>query len=131
MPGMLLITAAGAAEILGVSLQTVYDYTSRGKLTRQAPSHVRRAHDHAEIEAPSLARMRRIHHDPHPYWATSEEAARVLGVSCSNVPLMMLSDRLPYETAVNGRRYVRRHQLEVIANARETRQTEDVMGGSS
>ena len=33
---------------------------------------------------------------------------------------MILSDRLPYATAANGRRYVRRHQLEVIANARDT-----------
>lgn len=28
-------------------------------------------------------------------------------------------DRLPYVTAPNGRRYVRRHQLDVIANVRE------------
>ena len=52
----------------------------------------------------------------------------MLGVSKSNVPLMMLSDRLPYETAPNGRRYVRRHQLEVIANAREIRLTEEALG---
>ena len=40
---------------------------------------------------------------------------------------MMRSDRLPYETAANGRRYVRRHQLEVIANARDTRVTEEAV----
>ena len=51
----------------------------------------------------------------------------MLHVSISNVPLMMLAGRLPYETAANGRRYVRRHQLEVIANARETRLIEEAL----
>jgi len=41
----------------------------------------------------------------------------------------MLSDRLPYATAANGRRYVRRHQLEVIANARDSRLTEEAFRG--
>ena len=97
---MLLITAAEAADILGVTLQTVYDYASRGRLTpRHAPSHYRHAYDHAEVETFSLSRLRRIHHEPHPYWATTEEAVAVLRVSYSNVPLMMLSGRLPDETA--------------------------------
>ena len=51
----------------------------------------------------------------------------MLRVSYTNVPQMMLSGRLPYETAANGRRYVRRHQLEVIANARETRLIEETL----
>ena len=117
----MLITSADAADILGVTLQTVYDYAARGRLTRHAPSHVRHAYDHADVEAYSLARIRRQHQAPHPYWATSEEAAAELGVTGSAVRQMMLADRLPYETAPNGRRYVRRHQLEVIANARDTR----------
>jgi len=124
---MLLITAAEAAEILGVTLQTVYDYASRNRLPRRALSHVRRAYDHAEVEALFLSRLRRVHHEPHPYWATTEEAAAVLGVSKSTVPQMMMSGRLPYETAPNGRRYVRRHQLEVIANARDSRLTEEAL----
>lgn len=73
------------------SLQTVYDYAARGVLNR----HVRGAYDHAQIEARSLAQLKRYHHEPHPYWATSEEAAAVVGVSRSTVPLMMLSNRLP------------------------------------
>ena len=52
-----------------------------------------------------------------------------LGVSCSNVPLMMLSDRTAYEPAANGRRYVRRHQLEVMANARRTRSIDGTAQG--
>ncbi len=42
---------------------------------------------------------------------------------------MMLADRLPYVTAANGRRYVRRHQLDVIANVREARAIEEAVGG--
>ena len=125
----MLITAAEVAEILGVTLQTVYDYAARGRLTRHAPGHVRRAYDHAEVEAYSLARIRWQRHGPHPYWATSDEAAAELHCSRSNVAQMMLSGRLPYETAANGRRYVRRHQLDVIANARETRLIEGRVSG--
>ena len=77
----------------------------------------------------SLARIRRRHHEPHGSWATTEEAAAALRVSVSNLPLMMLCGRLPYETAANGWRYVRRHQLEVIANAR--RDTTDGRGTRS
>ena len=117
----MLITAAEVAEILDMRLNSVYDATSRGRIPRHAPGHVRRAYDHAEIEALSLSRLRKVRHKRHAYRATAHEAAAVLGVSYSNVPLMMLSDRLPFETAANGRRYVRRHQLQVIANARETK----------
>lgn len=67
---------------------TGYDATSRGRLPRHAPGHVRRAYEREEIEARSLARIRRRHHEPHPYWATTEEAAVVPGVSRSNVSLM-------------------------------------------
>ncbi|MGH3506864.1 MAG: hypothetical protein ACRDO2_06635 [Nocardioidaceae bacterium] len=95
----MLITATEAAEILGMQLQSVYDAASRGRIPRHAPSHVRGAYDHEEIEALSLSRLNRIHHQPHPYGATTEEAAVEVHVSRSNVPLMMLSDRLPYETA--------------------------------
>ena len=129
----MLITAAEAAAILGMQLESVCDAASKGRLPRHASGHVRRAYDHAEVEAMSLARLRHRQHEPHPYWATTEEAAVVLGVSRSNVPLMMVSGRLPYETAANGRRYVRRQQLEVIANARETKQLEEALArdGSS
>ena len=42
---------------------------------------------------------------------------------------MMLSDRLPYETAANGRRNVRRHKLEAIANAPDGRLAEEALRG--
>jgi excisionase family DNA binding protein len=121
---MVLITSAEAAEILGVSVQWVYQLASEGELTRHSPPHVRRAFDHAEIEKRSLARLSRPLPPRHPYWASAEEAAVVLGITGAAVRRMMLEDRLPYATAANGRRYIRRHQLEVIANVRESRAQE-------
>ena len=79
---MVLITAAEAAEILGVTPRTVHDYASRSRLPRHALSHVRKAYDRDEVEALSLSRMRRIH-EPHPYWATAERPPRC---SASHTP---------------------------------------------
>lgn len=75
-------------------MQWLYDAASRGRLPRHG-HRTRRRYDRDEIEAISLSRIRRRHPGLHRYWATTEEAATVLGVSRSNVPLMMLSDRLP------------------------------------
>jgi excisionase family DNA binding protein len=121
---VVLITSAEAAEILGVSVQWVYQLASDGELTRHAPPHVRRAFDHAEVEARSLARLSRPRPPRHSYWASAEEAAIELGITAAAVRRMMLEDRLPYVTARNGRRYIRRHQLDVIANVRESRAQE-------
>ena len=118
---MPLVTAREAAGILGVAVTTVYDLVQRGHLTRHGDPWVRRTYDHAEVEALSLSRLRRHRNPPHPYWATADEAAVELGVTGPAVREMMLADRLPYVTAPSGRRYVRRHQLEVIADVRESR----------
>ena len=72
---------------------------------------------HVTLDDPAPCGLRRHRNPPHPYWATTDEAAAELGVTRSAVRQMMLADRLTYKTAANGRRYVRRHQLEVIANA--------------
>lgn len=124
---VMLITAAEVAGILGLGVQTVYQYASDGILTRHAPGHVRRAYDQGEVEAYSLARVRprrRGHH----YWATVSEAAHALGITPGAARQMMIADRLPYVTAPDGRRYMRRHQLEVIANVHESRTIEDSVG---
>ena len=55
----------------------------------------------------------------------ASDAAEELGVTRSAVRQMMLSDRLPYVVAANGRRYVRRHQLDVIVDVREARAFDD------
>jgi hypothetical protein len=38
---------------------------------------------------------------------------------------MMLSDRLPYVVALDGCRYTRRHQFDVIVDVLETRALDD------
>jgi hypothetical protein len=85
------------------------------------PSHVRRAYDHTG--ACSLARLTRARRAPHHFWV--EEAAAELRVTWSAARQMMLSDRFPYVVAANGRRYVRRHQLDVIVDVREARAFDD------
>lgn len=117
---MPLITAAQAAVILCVDVQQVYNLASRGTLTRHAPSHVRLAYDLDEIEQRSLTRLR-YYAAGHPYWVNVNETAAIFGVVRSRVRQLLDADRLPYVTAPNGRRYIRRHQLHVIANAREAR----------
>ena len=124
---MLLVTAQEAADILGVAVATVYDLVQRGQLTRHADPWVRRTYDHAEVEALSLSRLRRHRNPPHPYWATADEAAAELGVTRPAVREMMLADRLPYVPAPNGRRYVRRHQLDVIATVQAVKPLEEAL----
>jgi hypothetical protein len=56
----------------------------------------------------------------HPYWLSTVEAADVLGVTRERVRQLAAADRRPCVVHA-GRRYHRRHQVEVIANARESR----------
>ena len=51
----------------------------------------------------------------------------MLGVSYASVPLMIHSGRRSLQDPANGRRYIRRHLLEVIANAREIRLIEEAV----
>jgi hypothetical protein len=59
--------------------------------------------------------------DRFSYWLTSGTAAELMGVSPARVKRMVTADRLPYVTHRSGLRLLRRHQVEVIANARESR----------
>jgi hypothetical protein len=59
--------------------------------------------------------------DRFSYWLTSSTAAELMGVSPARVKRMVSADRLPYMTHHSGLRLLRRHQVEVIANARESR----------
>jgi len=118
VPGVPLISAAQAAEILEVDVQQVYNLASRGTLDRHAPTYARLTYDLDEIETRSLSRLK-YHAAGHPYWANVSEVAAYLGVVQSRVRQLLDQERMPYVTAPNGRRYVRRHQLEVVANARD------------
>lgn len=59
--------------------------------------------------------------DRFSYWLTSGTAAELMGVSPARVKRMVTADRLPYVTHRSGLRLLRRHQVEVIANARGSR----------
>ncbi len=119
---MPLVDATAAAEILNVSVPTVYTLASSGAIARHAPKHARgQAYDLDELEQRSLRRLRRDHTGGHPYWVTVAEAADWLSVSDSRVRQMLDAEQLPSVTAPSGRRYVRRHQLEVIGNVRDQR----------
>lgn len=117
---MPLVTVPQAAEVLGVAVQTVYNWTSRGTLTRLDDTHGAPAYDLDDLEQRSLARLRYAS-TGHPYWATAREAADVLGVTVGRVRDLMARERMPGVVAPNGRRYIRRHQLEAYANARDLR----------
>jgi excisionase family DNA binding protein len=116
----MLVTAREAAEILDMKVNSIYMAASQGRLNRHAPTHTRRQYDLDELEQMSLARLK-PRGGGHPYWLTVAEAAEVLGVVPTRVRALMDKEKIPHVTAPNGRRYVRRHQFEVVANARAAR----------
>lgn len=76
-----------------------------------------------ELEAVETAALEHYQPSAHrsdrfSYWLTSGAAAELMGVSPARVKRMVTADRLPYVTHRSGLRLLRRHQVEVIANAR-------------
>jgi excisionase family DNA binding protein len=73
--------------------------------------------DRSDVEQLALER-----YTPQPwtYWLTTRQAADVLGVTPVWVRQLVKRGFLPAVTH-DGHRYFRRHQVEVIANARESR----------
>ena len=112
----LLIDAAEAAQILGVSRATVYRLVEQGRLPK-ARKHQKRGLDRGEVEAVSLERWSG---PGHPYWAVGVEAAQILGVTRARVYQLREAGRIP-AVQYGGRWFYRRPQLEVIANARDAR----------
>lgn len=54
-------------------------------------------------------------------WLTNDQAAQILGVSRSRVSQLAAAGRIPAHRTTTGRRVYRLHQIEVVANARNTR----------
>ena len=114
------ITAKEAAGILDVTSQSVHKYVCAGII----PKAEKNAHgglDRDAVEQVSLTRLPlRRRPGPHPYWATTREATEILGVSRARVRQLAERGRIP---AVwhEGHWYFRRHQIEVVANARDAR----------
>lgn len=79
-----------------------------------------------ELEAVERAALEHYQPSAHrvdrfSYWLTSGAAAELMGVSPARVKRMVTADRLPYVMHRSGLRLLRRHQVEVIANARGSR----------
>ena len=56
----------------------------------------------------------------HSYWISTAETAEILGVTPTRVKQLSRRGRLP-AVRFNGRWFLRRQQVEVIANPREAR----------
>lgn len=107
----LVLTIFEAAHILGLS-----------------PEQARRVLDERQPDVDELEQLAMEHYPWHTharnddsYWCTSRQAAKVLGLSYQRVKQLLDDDRLPYLVHRSGARLLRRHQVEVIANAREAR----------
>lgn len=117
------VSIAEAAHILGCSLATVGRWVDEGLVGRDK-SNAHRGLDRDEVER--LAALRWRHHQgpeagEESYWITAPEAARILDVSRARVGQLVAKGKLPYLATACGVRLFRRHQLEVIANARTAR----------
>ena len=72
----------------------------------------------AEAIAETCYPWRRHLHDPHSYWVTSGEAARILGLSVSQIKRLLDRHRLPAVRHASGVRLMRRTQIEMLADKR-------------
>jgi DNA-binding transcriptional MerR regulator len=101
------ITVEEASAIAGISIGTTKRYRREGLFSRlhDWPTYSRR-------EAEQFAQ------DP---WMSGVEAAVILGVSHARVTQLANKDKIPYREAASGRRFYKRSQLEVVANARDAR----------
>ena len=80
--------------------------------------------ERAELEALAVVRYpwKRHTDDPESYWVTVGQAAAILDLSVQRVKQLLDEDRLPYVPHRSGVRLMRRQQIEVLANARLSRE---------
>lgn len=122
-PPIFGLTGAQAADILDVTEHHVARLVREGKLVR------RRRYQHNGLDRDAVEQLALERYKPgHPYWATTVEVATVLGVARERVRQLVAARRI-LAVMHGGRRYFRRHQVEVIANARESRRLAHRHGG--
>src|SRR3954449_9686976 len=109
------LSSAEAARILGVRVNSVDRWVSRGVLPK-AVKRQRHGLDLTDVETLALQRYT----PGHPWFATNREAAQILGVTRSRVNELVNAGRLPF-VEYQGRRYFCRQQIQVMANARNAR----------
>lgn len=107
------VSVTEAARILDLHQTSVRRYVRQGLLQRTSPQY---GLDRDEVERLALERWR----PGHAYWIGTPEAAEVLGVTTARLKRLAGAGRLP-TLRYDGRWFFRRHQLEVIAHAREAR----------
>lgn len=114
------VTAAEAARILGCSRNHVYRLARQGRLPRTGAPQKWAGYNRETVETYSLQQLGARGPSGHPYWMSVSEAADILGVTPARVRQLARSGRIP--ALRHTRVWVfRRHQLEVVANARDAR----------
>jgi excisionase family DNA binding protein len=113
------LTTEEVAAVLGVRRHSVYMAVYRGGLRKARSSRGGADFDLADVEEYSLRRYRPG--VPHSYWATTGEAAELLGVTPAWLGSQVAAGRLPGVRHPSGRLLFRRAQVEVIGAARESR----------
>lgn len=110
------ISGKEAGRILGIRELSVSRLINQGVLPKAVRGQTFGL-DRGDVERVALERYR----PGHPYWCTSGEAADILSVSVTRVQLI---DR-GFVPAIqhDGHWHFRRHQLEVIAAARDARKS--------
>lgn len=112
------LTAAEAAQVLGCSPNHVYRLAREGRLPREGAPNAWRRYPLDQVERASLEML--PGRGAHAYWATTREAAQILGVTRERVRQLADRDRIP-AVRHHDRWFFRRAQLEVVATARDAR----------
>lgn len=126
MTDLLIVSSTSANSVPGAGAELTIDGAGHvlGMLAWQAEKIL--GPGPYELEAVEKAALEHYQPSAHradrfSYWLTSGTAAELMGVSPARVKRMVSADRLPYVTHHSGLRLLRRHQVVVIANARESR----------
>ena len=103
--------------MLGCSRNHVYRLARQGRLVADGAEHSWRRFPLEAVERASLEMLRG---GGHPYWASTVEAAQILGVTEERARQLAGRGRIP-AVRHRGRWLFRRKQLAVVANARDAR----------
>jgi predicted transcriptional regulator len=118
---MLQATMLEAAHILGLSpAATAAQLEERGLLGPTWTT-VEASVEDIEAIATEIYQWSSELRSNYSYWVTAKQAAPILGVSQTRVKQLAVAERIPSVIHHTGVHLFRRHQLEVVANARLSR----------
>lgn len=107
-----------ASAILGRSKAWIGNRVRDGTLAR-GPHYKKSTLSRSDVEQLALDNWTLSRHIPGGYWATTCEVAEMLGTSDGWVRQLAARDLLPVERAQGRWWLFRRHQIEVVARARQ------------